>query len=75
MYLVRPDLPFPLDHMVRLTDCFEIIQHVAHALPEYGSGYATDDNARALALSGRDAEEVGRVTASRPAAVPGVGRR
>jgi len=48
---MRPDLPLPLDHLVRLTDCFGVIQHATHALPDYKSGYTTDDNARALAVA------------------------
>lgn len=38
----------PLDHLRRLTDCCGIIQHADHAVPRYHTGYATDDNARAL---------------------------
>jgi len=47
---VTPDL-LPLDHLIYLTDCFGIIQHASHALPEYRTGYTTDDNARALAVA------------------------
>jgi uncharacterized protein YyaL (SSP411 family) len=38
----------PLDHLCRLTDCFGMIQHADHAVPDYETGYTTDDNARAL---------------------------
>ena len=48
---MRLDLPLRLDHLVRLTDCFGIIQHATHALPEYKAGYTSDDNARALAVA------------------------
>lgn len=35
-------------HLRRLTDSTGIIQHAIHALPNYQTGYTTDDNARAL---------------------------
>lgn len=41
----------PLDHLERLTDCFGIVQHANHALPDYRTGYTTDDNARALVVA------------------------
>ncbi|MGB9886586.1 MAG: glycosyltransferase [Moorellales bacterium] len=37
-----------LRHLKRLTDRTGIIQHAVHALPNYQTGYTTDDNARAL---------------------------
>lgn len=37
-----------LSHLRRLTDSTGIIQHAVHALPDYRTGYTTDDNARAL---------------------------
>ncbi|HHV61312.1 MAG TPA: glycosyltransferase [Firmicutes bacterium] len=37
-----------LDHLFRLTDCTGIIQHSVFSIPDYQSGYTTDDNARAL---------------------------
>ena len=43
--------PVSLDHMRRLTDGFGIIQHADYALPDYRSGYCTDDNSRALVVS------------------------
>ncbi len=46
--LAGADHPLSLDHLRRLTDCFGIVQHASHALPDYRSGYTTDDNARAL---------------------------
>lgn len=35
-------------HLKRLTDTTGIIQHATHALPNFQTGYTTDDNARAL---------------------------
>jgi hypothetical protein len=43
--------PLSLDHLRRLTDCFGILQHANHALPDYRTGYTTDDNARALVVA------------------------
>jgi hypothetical protein len=43
---VYPDLN--LNHLRRLTDRTGIIQHAVYALPDYRTGYTTDDNARAL---------------------------
>jgi glycosyltransferase involved in cell wall biosynthesis len=37
-----------LDHLVRLTDDTGIIQHATFSVPSRGSGYCSDDNARAL---------------------------
>jgi len=48
MSLHEPEKPVSLDHLRRLTDCFGILQHADYALPDYRSGYTTDDNARAL---------------------------
>jgi hypothetical protein len=45
--------PISLDHLQRLTDCFGIIQHAIHALPDYRTGYTTDDNARALVVAAK----------------------
>ena len=45
--------PVPLDHLERLTDCFGLIQHANHALPDYRTGYTTDDNARALVVAAK----------------------
>jgi hypothetical protein len=47
------DRPLSLDHLQRLTDCLGIVQHANHALPDYRSGYTTDDNARALVVTVR----------------------
>src|ERR1041384_2201865 len=37
-----------LDHLKRLTDDTGILQHAIFSVPNYGEGYTTDDNARAL---------------------------
>ncbi len=39
-----------LDHLLQLTDATGIFQHGIYSVPNYGEGYCTDDNARALAL-------------------------
>lgn len=39
-----------LDHLIRLTDSIGLFQHAAFSVPNFGEGYTTDDNARALAL-------------------------
>src|SRR5437588_490621 len=40
-----------LDHLHRLTDDTGILQHAIFTVPNYGEGYTTDDNARALVLA------------------------
>jgi glycosyltransferase involved in cell wall biosynthesis len=40
-----------LDHLHRLTDDTGILQHATFNVPNYGEGYTTDDNARALVLA------------------------
>src|SRR5882724_5986781 len=40
-----------LDHLKRLTDDTGILQHAIFSVPNYGEGYTTDDNARALILA------------------------
>lgn len=40
-----------LDHLLRLTDETGILQHALFTIPNYGEGYTTDDNARALLVS------------------------
>jgi len=45
------DQPLPLEHLQRLTDCFGIVQHANHSIPDYRTGYTTDDNARALVVA------------------------
>jgi hypothetical protein len=47
------DRPLLLGHLRRLTDCLGVVQHANHALPDYRSGYTTDDNARALVVTVR----------------------
>jgi glycosyltransferase involved in cell wall biosynthesis len=43
--------PLNLDHLKRLTDGTGILQHAIFTVPNYGEGYTTDDNARALILT------------------------
>ncbi len=45
------DQPLSLDHLERLTDCFGVVQHARHSIPDYRTGYTTDDNARALVVA------------------------
>ena len=40
-----------LDHLHRLTDDTGMLQHATFTVPNYGEGYTTDDNARALLLT------------------------
>ena len=40
-----------LDHLYRLTDHTGLLQHAVFSVPNYGEGYATDDNARALIVA------------------------
>ena len=37
-----------LDHLYRMTDHTGLLQHAVFSVPNYGEGYTTDDNARAL---------------------------
>jgi len=61
--------PLSLDHLRRLTDCFGILQHANYALPDYRTGYTTDDNARALVVAVKHhrlhGDELSRELASR----------
>ena len=43
-----PDIK--LSHLARLTDDSGVLQHAIFTVPNYGEGYTTDDNARALIL-------------------------
>lgn len=43
--------PVKLDHLFRLTDDTGILQHALFAVPDYGHGYTTDDNARGLLVA------------------------
>jgi len=43
-----PDIK--LNHLTRLTDDTGVLQHAIFTIPNYGEGYTTDDNARALIL-------------------------
>jgi glycosyltransferase involved in cell wall biosynthesis len=40
-----------LDHLFRLSDSTGIFQHASFTVPNFGEGYCTDDNARALVLA------------------------
>lgn len=40
-----------LDHLHRLTDDTGLLQHAIFTVPNYATGYTTDDNARALLLT------------------------
>ena len=55
--------------MQRLTDCFGIVQHASHSIPDYRRGYTTDDNARALVVAVQHyqmhRDELSRMLASR----------
>jgi hypothetical protein len=37
----------------RLSDCFGVVQHANFAIPDYRTGYTTDDNARALVVTAK----------------------
>lgn len=43
--------PLKLDHLRHMTDETGILQHALFTVPNYGEGYTTDDNARALMVS------------------------
>ncbi len=43
--------PLKLDHLRLMTDDTGIFQHAFFTVPNYGEGYTTDDNARALMVS------------------------
>ncbi|MBN1304386.1 MAG: glycosyltransferase family 4 protein [Anaerolineales bacterium] len=55
--------PLKLDHLHHLTDETGILQHAIFTIPNYGEGYTTDDNARALMVSGL-LEELGNKEAT-----------
>jgi glycosyltransferase involved in cell wall biosynthesis len=65
----RPaELPeLDLKHVRRLTDDTGMLQHAIFTVPNYGEGYTTDDNARALLMTalleeiGHDADETSRL--------------
>lgn len=40
-----------LDHLYRMSDSTGIFQHASFTVPNFGEGYCTDDNARALLLA------------------------
>ena len=40
-----------LEHLVRMTDSTGLFQHAVVAVPNFSTGYCTDDNARALVLT------------------------
>ncbi len=39
------------DHLLRMTDSTGLFQHAVQAVPNFSTGYCTDDNARALILT------------------------
>lgn len=43
--------PLKLDHLRHMTDETGILQHAFFTVPNYGEGYTTDDNARALMVT------------------------
>jgi glycosyltransferase involved in cell wall biosynthesis len=46
------DLPeMKLDHLYRMTDSTGVFEHAIMAVPNFSTGYCTDDNARALILT------------------------
>ncbi|MCJ7752298.1 MAG: glycosyltransferase [Armatimonadetes bacterium] len=51
--MTYPELrqPVSLDHLERMTDCLGLIQHANYSIPDFRSGYTTDDNARALVVA------------------------
>ncbi|HLF28488.1 MAG TPA: glycosyltransferase family 4 protein [Anaerolineae bacterium] len=51
--------PFKLDHLRHMTDHTGMLQHALFTVSNYGEGYTTDDNARALIVSTL-LEELGR---------------
>ncbi len=57
---------FKLDHLYRMTDHTGLLQHAVFSVPNYGEGYATDDNARALIVAVL-MEELGMTTLSESA--------
>jgi len=57
--------PFKLNHLIKLTDNFGIIQFAKLTEPEYSSGYTVDDNARALIVAAEYYEQHPREYVSR----------
>ncbi len=53
-----------LDHLLRLTDDFGIVQFAKLTEPDFTSGYTLDDNARALVVISKYLEHVGRASKS-----------
>ncbi|HEU6448472.1 MAG TPA: glycosyltransferase family 4 protein [Verrucomicrobiae bacterium] len=59
-----------LDHLFRMSDSTGIFQHASFTVPNFGEGYCTDDNARALALAlmlkklGHDSPQLGAKAAT-----------
>ena len=51
--MTYPELrqPVSLDHLERMTDCLGLIQHANYSIPDFRTGYTTDDNARALVVA------------------------
>jgi glycosyltransferase involved in cell wall biosynthesis len=59
-----------LDHLLQMTDSTGMFQHACFTIPNYGEGYCTDDNARALLLTvlldelGMDTPQIQRVAST-----------
>ena len=62
-----------LDHLARMTDDTGMLQHSIFTIPNYGEGYTTDDNARALIftllMEQRSKEQLGKTDATVPECV------
>jgi len=54
--------PLKLDHLHNMTDETGMLQHALFTVPNYGEGYTTDDNARALMVAAL-LEELGHAEA------------
>ena len=63
-----PDIK--LSHLARLTDDTGVLQHAIFTVPNYGEGYTTDDNARALILRVLLAQPGNRLLEQSPSATP-----
>ncbi|MFW5813081.1 MAG: glycosyltransferase [Fibrobacterota bacterium] len=64
----RPGLPpIRFGHLSSMTDSTGVFQHAKYTVPNFGEGYCTDDNARALIFAvlagelGLDCAQVGRI--------------
>lgn len=57
-----------LDHLIRLTDDFGIVQFAKLTEPDFASGYTLDDNSRALVVISKYLEHLGKASKSISAA-------